>query len=203
MYHRIIQLHSISTKLIPSLNVVNLFVDFNPRIKNILFLDPPQAGLLKTVQNYFLWCLGSRKKGKNKGEHHIGWVLNTPYFKYGVQILILEWKYCYFWILQRLLYLHYLCTIFTLSFHYLCTIFTVSFHYLCTIFALSLLYLCTIFALSVHYLCTIFALSLHYFCTIFALSLHYLCTFFALSLHYLSTILALSWQYLGNILALS
>ena len=78
----------------------------------MLFLNFAWSGVLKIVQNYFSRCLGSRELA-NKIVHQIDWNLIIPHFKYGVlttflsitfQILILEYRYCYFWILQRLGY---------------------------------------------------------------------------------------------------
>ena len=59
-------IHSISTKAIPSHTFVNAFANFNPRIHILSFLDCAQAGVLKTVQNLFLRCVGSRENVKTK-----------------------------------------------------------------------------------------------------------------------------------------
>ena len=60
------KLHSISTKVIPIHTFVNAFANFNPRMHILSFLNCAQAGVLKTVQNLFLGCLGSRENVKTK-----------------------------------------------------------------------------------------------------------------------------------------
>ena len=60
------KLHSISTKVIPSHTFINAITNFNPRIHILSFLDCAQAGVLKTVQNLFLKCVGSRENVKTK-----------------------------------------------------------------------------------------------------------------------------------------
>ena len=60
------KLHSISTKVIPIHTFVNAFANFNPKIHILSFLDCAQAGVLKTVKNLFLRCLGSRENVKQK-----------------------------------------------------------------------------------------------------------------------------------------
>ena len=66
LYHIMTKLHSISTKVIPIHTFVNVFANFNPRIHILSFLDSAQAGVLKTAQNLFLKCLGSRENVKTK-----------------------------------------------------------------------------------------------------------------------------------------
>ena len=60
------KLHSISTEVIPSHTFVNAFASFNSTIHILLFLDCAQAGVLKTVNNHFLRCLGGRENLKTK-----------------------------------------------------------------------------------------------------------------------------------------
>ena len=60
------ELHSISTKVIPSHTFVNGFANFNSMIHILSFFGCAQAGVLKTVQNLFLKCLGSRENVKTK-----------------------------------------------------------------------------------------------------------------------------------------
>ena len=87
--------------------------NFDPRIKILPFLNFAWSGVLKIVQNYLSRCLGSQEIGKNWSAHQLDWNLNIPHFKYGVlttflpitfQFLILEYRYWYFSILQRLSY---------------------------------------------------------------------------------------------------
>ena len=60
------KLHTISAKVIPIHTFVNALTNFNPRIHILSFLNCAQAGVLKTVQNLFLGCLGSRENVKTK-----------------------------------------------------------------------------------------------------------------------------------------
>ena len=58
--------HSISTKMIPIHTFVNAFPNYNPRIHILSFSNCASTGVLKTVQNLFLGCLGSRENVKTK-----------------------------------------------------------------------------------------------------------------------------------------
>ena len=69
--HIMTKLLSISTRIIPFHTFVHVFPNFNPRIHNLSFLNCAQSGVLKTVQNLFLGCNGSRENVKNKSVHQI------------------------------------------------------------------------------------------------------------------------------------
>ena len=88
-----------------------LIPQHNPIIKLLLFFNFVWCRLLKIVQNCSSSFLGRQWIGKNKSAYQIDWNYIIPSFKYGVlttfltitfQILILDNRHRYFWILQRL-----------------------------------------------------------------------------------------------------
>ena len=113
MVSLLLKLNVFSHYVIQSDAFVYQSANFDPRIKILPFLNFAWSGVLKIVQNYLSRCLGSREIGKNWSAHQLDWNLNIPHFKYGVlttflpitfQFLILEYRYWYFSILQRLGY---------------------------------------------------------------------------------------------------
>ena len=61
-----LKLHSISTKVMPSHNFINVFTNLDPKIQIFLFLDSAQAWLLKNVHPHFLGCFRSWENVKKK-----------------------------------------------------------------------------------------------------------------------------------------
>ena len=52
--------------MVSSVYFVYESANFNPRIKEPLFLDSAQVGLLKNVQNHFSRCIGSQEIAKTQ-----------------------------------------------------------------------------------------------------------------------------------------
>ena len=81
--------------------------------KNIPFLRFCLIWGVENCAKLFLKVSWKPRNWKNRSTHQIDWNPIIPHFKHGVpttflsitfQILFLEYRYCYFWILQRLGY---------------------------------------------------------------------------------------------------